>query len=99
MRTEQFRGWLNDKGLKPKPVSDALSRCRRIASAYGDLEAAWERDQFSSIIEDLHYSSEDEANARPNPSRILIKGNLRNGLASLKSAIANYRGFMDDSAA
>ncbi len=67
-----------------------LSELRRVESVYGDLDEAFERDELESVIADLTYSAIDARNNEPNPSRLAIDGDLRNNLASYKSAVNKY---------
>jgi hypothetical protein len=67
-----------------------LSELRRVESAYGDLDEAFDRDELESVIADLTYSAIDARNNEPNPSRLKIDGDLRNNLASYKSAVNKY---------
>lgn len=73
-----------------------LSELRRIEAAYGDLDALFDQDELQSLLDELSYSTEDERAARPNPSRLEINGNLRNNLASYKSAVQKYARFRQD---
>lgn len=57
------------------------------------MDRHFERDGFASIFAELEYGAADEAAGLPNPSRIIIHGNVRNGLASLKTALRCYQQF------
>ena len=67
-----------------------VSELRRIESAYGDLDDAFDRDELESVISDLTYSAIDAKNNEPNPSRLKIDGDLRSNLAAYKSAVNKY---------
>jgi endonuclease len=73
-----------------------MSELRRVEAAYGDLDAQFDRDELSGLLEELNYSAEDARNARPNPSRLDITGDIRNNLASYKSAVQKYARFRQD---
>jgi RecB family endonuclease NucS len=67
-----------------------LSELRRVEAAYGDLDAAFDEDELESILSELTYSSVDARNNEPNPSKLEIGGDIRNNLASYKSAVNKY---------
>ena len=73
-----------------------LSELRRIESAYGDVDALYDGDELQSLIDTLTYGADDERRNAPNPSRLQISGNLRNNLASYKSAVQKYARFRQD---
>lgn len=66
---------------------------RRVEGVYGDLDEAYDQDELESVIADLTYSAIDARNKEPNPSRLKIEGDLRNNLASYKSAVNKYAHF------
>ncbi len=71
-----------------------LSQARRLEQAYGDLDEHFDRDKFRSVLADLAYSTDDEAQGKPNPSRVRVEGNkLYEGLAHLRSALGYYTRF------
>ena len=78
---------------------NAPARALRVEAAYGDLDAHFQRDRFRAILAELKYSTEDERNNAPNPSRIEINGKLRTNLGSLASAVRRYAEYAEDSAA
>jgi hypothetical protein len=73
-----------------------LSELRRVEAAYGDLDALYDTDELQSLIDTLTYGADDERRHAPNPSRLEIGGNLRNNLASYKSAVQKYARFRQD---
>ena len=73
-----------------------LSELRRVEAEYGDVDEHYDRDELQSVIDTLTYSSEDERNNAPNPSKFQIDGNIRNNLASYKSAVQKYVRFRQD---
>jgi endonuclease len=73
-----------------------LSEIRRIENEYGDLDDLYDNDELQSVIESLTYGAEDERLTRPNPSKLKIEGNVRNNLASYKSAVQKYVRFRQD---
>lgn len=95
MKAEAFELWMRPQYTE-KSVATRLSRVRRVEAEYGDVDGIYDIDRLASIIADLTYSTRDEQQNRPNPSRISIGGDLYRQLASLKNALARYREFRDN---
>jgi len=92
MRDEAYRDWLHGK-ISSRPISDSISRCRRIEECLKlDLDIEYQKDGGRSLAELLEYSVDDERFNRPAPSGIdFVPGsNIRNGMASLRSAVKKY---------
>lgn len=94
MRADAFRDWL-DAHYHPRGAGSRASEAARVERAYGDLDKHFAGDRLATVLEDLRYGTADEALGNPNPSRIEINGNVRNGLASLSTAVRCYRRFAD----
>ena len=73
-----------------------LSELRRIELHYGDLDVQYDHDELQSLIDELTYSSSDSRENRPNPTKMQIDGDIRNNLASYKSAVQKYARFRQD---
>ena len=73
-----------------------LSELRRIESLYGDVDSLYDTDELQSLMDALTYSSDDERKNAVNPSKLEISGNIRNNLASYKSAVQKYARFRQD---
>ncbi|MFN3725234.1 MAG: AAA family ATPase [Allosphingosinicella sp.] len=95
MKEEEFRAWMQGKDQAPNTVSTRLADCRRVEKHYGDLDAAYEADGFTSILDDLAYTAEDNAAGKLNTSRIQVDGDPYKSLASYRSAISIYRQFLE----
>jgi hypothetical protein len=95
-----FRDWLKRR-YRPKVVESRISNCKRVEKYYGDLDIKYDTRQMQTLASILTYSSDDERAGRKNPSKILINGNIKEGLATLRNAIMLYEEFRDseDSAA
>ncbi|MBD5173644.1 MAG: hypothetical protein HDT08_03290 [Bacteroidales bacterium] len=91
---DQFGNWLRNLGKDETTVKNRLSNVAKINEVYGDLKSYWEKDGFESLIQSLSYSKSDEAEGKPNPSKISINGNIYNGLATYKSALGLYKAFL-----
>ena len=87
-----FRVWL-EKRFGPTVAASRFTNCRTVERAYGELDSLIDTDQIEAVIGELTYSSADERAGRPNPSKILINGNIRTGLATLKGAVKLYMEF------
>jgi RecB family endonuclease NucS len=60
------------------------------------LDALYDTDELQSLIDTLTYGADDERRNAPNPSKLEISGNIRNNLASYKSAVQKYARFRQD---
>ncbi len=91
MQEQLFRTWLRDvRGLSKAAIRDAVARCKRVEKHEGDLDSHWKADGLHGLIDQLTYSRDDERDGRP--PRIPINGeHVHNTMASLKSAVTNYR--------
>ena len=94
MRRQEYRKWLEEQKYSPGTVSTQMSDVGRVEDAYGDLDEQFKDDRFESILAELKYSAEDQRSRRPNPSKLNIQGDLRNGLASYLSAVRRYAAFL-----
>lgn len=92
MRVEVFRNWLQGK-ISSRPISDCISRCRRIEDCLKfDLDEEYGKDGGNSLITLLQYSADDERlnKAAPKGITFMPGSNIRNGMASLRSAVKKY---------
>lgn len=90
-----YKDWLHRQGYSEGTIVAQLHRVGRVEEYYGDLDAHFERDGLVSLLEALSYSTEDQRVGRPNPTKIPFVGNVRNNLASYKSAVLWYRRFSE----
>ena len=93
---ERFEAWMIASGTDTATTRSYLSNLRRVETAYGDLDALYTEDGYVSLIADLSYTSGDARQGLPNNSRIVISGDVYNGLATLRSCVAKYRRFRDE---
>ena len=91
-----FRLWLcNPRRYQPRPIKDAVSRCRRVERHYGDLDDLYDKDRLVSLLEHLACTPLGECRHRI-PFR---KGaDASKGTASLRSAVKRYQEFRDGAA-
>jgi len=92
----RYSDWLRQTVKTASTCSTKLSELRRVEAAYGDLDELFDKDELSSVLEELTYSSADSRDDRENPSKIVINGDIRNNLASYKSAVSKYVRFRED---
>lgn len=88
--------WLAEQKYSEKAQSARKTRVRKIEKHYGDLKERLANGTYQDVINDLNYSTNDKRANKPNPSRIKITGDLREGLSSYKSAAVLYRKFLND---
>lgn len=93
MRSD-YKKWLEEQQYSPHTIANQLSETGRVEECYSDLEALHAAGKLQSVIDELTYSTADERNNKPNPSKIPVDGNIRNNLASYKNAVALYRKFL-----
>ena len=94
MRKDEFARYLREvRGYDEKTVRSRLSNCARLEKYEGDLDAHFDYDRMNDLIDRLAYSTEQEQRNRPPRHKVPIRGNLRNGSATLKYAARLYRDF------
>ncbi len=93
MVDDAFGRYLFDRGMNARTVGSRISNCRRVERAEGDLDEHYRRDHLEGILARLTYTTEDGRRSRTPKHQIEITGDVRNGTATLKSAVALYREF------
>lgn len=96
MRPEYPR-WLIEQKYKPQVQSARISELNRIENAYGDIDKNIADGKYQEIMDSLKYTKEDERKSKPHPPKIIINGDLYDGLASLRSALRLYCKFLTNS--
>ena len=92
MREAAFQRWLARR-YSAEVTATRLANVRRVEATMGDLDVRYRCDQLRGVMQRLDYSRADEDAALPNHTGIAIAGDVRNGLATLKSAVNLYRSF------
>ena len=95
MRIQAFREWLEAR-FAPNTVTTQISTCKRVETAYGDLDDIFDQDGFESLIGELIYSKSDESKNLPNPSKMQIERSVYDTLSSCRTALRTYRNFRED---
>ena len=91
MKTEEFKTWMKEFcEFNDTTINNRISNCRKVEGTYGDLEEHYRKDECLQIINVLTYSTKDERENLPPRHNIPIDGNIRNGSATLKSAVKLY---------
>ena len=85
-----YQNWLEEQRYGTGTIQSQITRAGRVEEYYGNLDEHYDRDQLRDVFDELKYSTKDERQNRPNPSRIPVNGNIRNKLASYKSAVELY---------
>lgn len=91
-----YHAWLKLGGYDEGAIAAQLYRVGRVEEYHGSLDVHFERDKLANLVKILTYSTEDQRNDRPNPSKIPFNDNKRNNLASYKSAVLWYHRFRED---
>lgn len=91
MRYEEFRTWLF-AFIKPAPVNDAASRCRRVEKCYGiDLDEEYAKDGGRGLLSLL------DAPGALDALGLTGTKTAKAGLSSIKSAVNRYFEFCEES--
>ncbi|MEI6489393.1 MAG: hypothetical protein WCP52_10550 [Bacteroidota bacterium] len=97
MREKEFEKWLHLQYPKSThTVFSRFSNCRTVERKLGDLDLHYETDRAVSVLSLLSYSKEDERNNIEPAVLIIKKGNIYNGLATLRQAVRRYVDFRND---
>ena len=95
MKVEEFRVWLDER-FASNTVSTAISTCKRVENAYGDLDDIYDTDGIDTLLSELTYSKLDEVNGKPDPSKLGLEKSVYDTLSSSRTHIRTYRKFRDD---
>ena len=86
MQEAQFKVWLGvERELNARTVGSRISNCRRAEHYEGDLDAHYDADKLAGLMDRLNPGRPEH--------KIPIDGNIRNGTATLKNAVALYRAY------
>ena len=95
MNKKGFKTWLEEKGHAPETVSSRISSAKRVERNLDDLDDLFSAQKKEKVLEQFHYSTADKREKRPNPSDVPIKGDLKDGLASIRRALNLYHEFFE----
>src|SRR5690606_13295533 len=89
------RDWLEEQKYSPGTITAQLHRVGRVEDLYGSLDDLISNGTFQDVIDELNYTTEDARANRPNPSKLIVDGNIRNNLQSYKNAVLRYQRFLN----
>jgi hypothetical protein len=92
MRSD-YESWLRDQQYGAGTIANQLHRVRKVEEAYGPLDDQIQTGAIAAVIAELNYGTADERRNRPNPSRMVFQGNIRNNLQSYKNAVVRHQKF------
>ena len=98
MRPKEFRDWLSSTGFAYKPISDCISRCKKVESTLRlDLDEEYLKDKGEAVLESMKYSINDEKNNKKAPKGFKFKSGvkIRLRLMDLRSATKKYFTFCE----
>ena len=102
MNEEALRFWLTDlrqtetgRPLDARTVNSRIANCKTVERHEGDLDREFDRDKLRGLLERLRYSTSDERSNKPAAHKIPINGDVRNGTATLRSAVSLYKQFRE----
>jgi len=92
-----YKKWLAEQKYAENTQAAQIHRVKKVEESYGNLDDHFVKGTYQDVINALDYSTNDERAGKPNPSRIMFEGNIRNNLQSYKNAVVRYRKFLNDS--
>ena len=87
---DNFRKWLSKKYESKDTVQYRINNCKRVAAYEGSLETHFQTEEGKGLMKRLTASIHDTTHHHKVP----IKGDHRNGTATLKSAVKLYFEFL-----
>ena len=91
---QDYPQWLAEQKYAEGTQTAQIHRVKKVEEHYGDLEERFTNNTYQDVINSLQYSTADERENKPNPSKISFNGNIRNNLQSYKNAAVRYRKFL-----
>ncbi|ACT60716.1 endonuclease NucS domain-containing protein [Hirschia baltica] len=91
---QDYLQWLEEQKYAEGTQSAQIHRVKKVEEFYGDLEEHFRQNTLQDVINSLQYSVFDERARKPNPSKIVFNGNIRNNLQSYKNAVVRYEKFL-----
>lgn len=88
--------WLAEQKYSEGTQNSQIYRVRKVEEGYGNLDDRFAHGTYQEIIDSLQYSTSDERANKPNPSKLIFEGNIRNNLQSYKNATVRYLKFLKD---
>lgn len=85
-----FDEWLGTQQYADGTINTQSARMTRLRAAYPDIDAQYEADSLGSLMQEFTYTRHDERAGRPNPTRLVIDGNLYHNLSTYRSTLGRY---------
>ena len=79
--------------LQEGTIQSRINNCKNVERHEGDLDQHFDKDRCRDLLQRLSYSIVDHDTHNPPNHKIPIDGDLRNGSATLKSAVKLYAEF------
>ena len=96
MQEQQFRAWLRDvREQVDGSIATRVADCKLVERHEADLDAHWNADGLTGLLDRLTYSREAERNGRSPKHNVPTKGDLYTNSATFKAAVNLYREFLD----
>lgn len=92
MRYDEYREWLGNF-ITCDAQNNYVKRCQRVENSLEiDLDDEFNKDMGLSILQKLTYTTSNQYNNEPLKCDIQFRygSDLRNGMASLKTAVSRY---------
>lgn len=99
MKEDEFRVWLESKGMDRGGVSSRLSSVKRVEQVLDGLEDLAMNQTREAFLQPFTYTSEDKRLGKPNPSPLSFSegADLHNGLSSIRTALGHFHDFVHQS--
>lgn len=95
MKTREFKSWLaSRKPFDSGTVNARVANALRVERFHGNLDDVHANGEFGGLIRQFDYSTDDQRCGARAKHKVPIKGDVRNGSATLKSALVLYDEFL-----
>ena len=95
MQASSYSAWLEQDGLANSTVDIYASDAEQVELHYGDLDEHFSKDRRAGVLQELRYSAADARTNAPNPSKIPIRANPYNALATYRTTVTRYREYRE----
>lgn len=94
MQRDAFIHWLTaHRGQKANSAASRAGNCATVERAYARSLDTFDPAEFTALLEEFRYSTDDQRAGRPVLHRVCVDGDQRTGTATLRSALSLYRAF------
>ncbi len=85
--------WDGRRRFQESTIRNRISNCKNVERHEGDLDHHFDVDRCHNLLNRLTYSAADRDMRREPNHNVPINGDIRNGSATLKSAVKLYTEF------